>query len=259
MQYRVALSGITFLMVLGLSPPGKAGETKVAWKQTASLPAVEANQAAAADEDFVYAITDNQVAKYDRKTQKRVGVSKGPAKHLNSGFLWEGRLYCAHSNYPLTPEESQIMVLHPKRMELTTFKDFGNYGGSLTWAVRHEGHWWCNFAKYADDNAKTFLVQLDGDWKEKGRWTYPKEVLGKLGRYSLSGGIWRDGVLLVTGHDDPVFFRLGLPKEGTVLEYLGKESAPFTGQGFAHDPGTGGLVGIQRGKRLVVFAEKPKE
>ncbi|HLQ43230.1 MAG TPA: hypothetical protein VK137_00760, partial [Planctomycetaceae bacterium] len=162
--------------------------------------------------------------------------------------------YCAHSNYPQTPERSEIKVLDLESMQLSTFRDFGSFGGSLTWAVRHEDHWWCNFARYGDDNAQTFLVKFNNDWQEQGRWIYPVEVVRKLGRMSLSGGLWREDLLHVTGHDDPVLFRLRLPGEGRVLEFVDKQSAPFTGQGIAHDPKTGGLIGINRGKRQVVFA-----
>jgi hypothetical protein len=228
--------------------------TSQAWRTTGTLAADEAFQAAAADEKFVYAITNSQVAKYDRQTKKRVAVSTGEAKHLNSGFLHEGKLYCAHSNYPQTPERSEIMVLDLEAMKLSTFNDFGNFGGSLTWAVYHDDHWWCNFARYGEDNKQTFLVKLDSQWQEKSRWTYPAEVIRELGRNSLSGGIWRDGELFVTGHDDPVLFQLRLPKQGSVLELVGKRSIPFTGQGIAYDPKTGGLVGINRSKRQVVFA-----
>jgi endonuclease/exonuclease/phosphatase family metal-dependent hydrolase len=120
--------------------------------------------------------------------------------------------------------------------------------------VRHEGHWWCNFARYGADNDQTFLVKFTDDWREVGRWTYPPEVIGQLGRNSLSGGLWRNGSLLVTGHDDPVLFRLQVPKQGTVLKLIDKQTVPFTGQGFALDPVTGGLVGISRSKRQVIFA-----
>ena len=218
------------------------------------MPAAEANQAAAADETFVYAIDNTRVAKYDRKTGRRLAVSTGPAHHLNSGFLFEGKLYCAHSNYPKTPESSQVMVLDPETMRLSVFKDFGNYGGSLTWVLRRGGHWWCNFARYGKNNAQTFLVKFDDGWREAGRWTYPPELIGRLGNYSLSGGVWLGEHLLVTGHDEPALYRLRLPEKGTVLELLDKQKAPFSGQGIAHDPVTGGLVGIQRGKRQVVFA-----
>ena len=39
------------------------------------------------------------------------------AKHLNSGFFHDGKLYCAHSNYPKLPESSQLMVLDPDTMK----------------------------------------------------------------------------------------------------------------------------------------------
>ena len=224
------------------------------WKAQRKLPAPEAHQAAAAEGKFVYAITSRGIAKYDRKSGKRVGLSQGSAKHLNSGFFWKGKLLCAHSNYPLKPERSEIKVLDTDSMQLTTFKDFGSAGGSLTWVLRKGGFWWCNFALYGADNHRTFLVKYDEKWKEVARWTYPKKVISQLGRHSLSGGIWRDGELWTTGHDDPVAFRLGLPKEGSELEYLGQHAVPFTGQGLANDPLTGGLVGISRAKRQVIFA-----
>ena len=224
------------------------------WERTASLPAAEAVQAAAADAEFVYAVADKVVAKYERAGGKLVARSEGDAHHLNSAFVWEGKVYCAHSNYPQMPERSELKVLDPATMRLTTFKDFADAGGSLTWAVRRDGAWWCNFAKYGAENAKTFLVRFDDEWKEQGRWTYPDAVLRELGSYSLSGGIWRGDELLATGHDRGVLYRLRLPTAGSTLELVGAQSVPFTGQGFAADPATGGLVGIHRAARRVIFA-----
>ncbi|HUQ68180.1 MAG TPA: serine hydrolase [Planctomycetaceae bacterium] len=230
--------------------------TELAWRTRRTIAAPEAHQAAAADERFVYAIANTQVARYDRETGRRVAVSTGAAQHLNSGFLADNRLYCAHSNYPQIPEQSEIKVLDLETMQLSTFQDFGNFGGSLTWAVIRDGHWWCNFARYGDDNAQTFLVEFDADWKELRRFTYSAELIRKLGRNSLSGGLWQDGKLLVTGHDDPILFRLCLPANGTVLELTGSESVPFTGQGFALDSQTGGLIGIHRARKQIVFATR---
>ncbi len=229
-----------------------------AWRMTGVLAAPEAVQAAAADGPFVYAISSTHVAKYDRKSGQRIAVSQGEAQHLNSGFFWKGRLYCAHSNYPKQPEQSQVKVLDVESMQLTTFHDFQDFGGSLTWVIRSGEHWWCNFAHYGDANHKTFLVKFDNDWRELARWTYPDSIIRQLGRYSLSGGIWHDGELLVTGHDDPVLLRVALPEQGSVLVDKGRQPAPFTGQGIADDPVTGGLVGINRGKQQVVFAADPK-
>lgn len=246
----LSVSIASLLLTCQADPPTKPQ----AWVATGTLDAEEAHQAAAADEKFVYAITNTKVAKYDRLTKKRVAVSMGEAKHLNSGFLHKGKLYCAHSNYPQTPERSEIMVLNLETMKLSTFKDFGNFGGSLTWAVFHDGHWWCNFALYGNENKQTFLVKFDPKWNEQARWTYPAGVIRELGRNSLSGGIWRDEEFCVTGHDDRVLFQVRLPQQGTVLELAGKRSIPFTGQGIAHDPKTEGLVGIDRAKKQVVFA-----
>jgi hypothetical protein len=228
--------------------------TRTAWETAEEWSASEARQGAAADERFLYAVTNTLVAKYDRKTARRVAVSTGEAEHLNSGFVWEGRVYCAHSNYPRLPEESKILVLDPETMRLSTYKDFGNAGGSLTWAVRHEGHWWCNFAHYGADNARTFLVKYDDEWREQGRWTYPPEVFRELHEYSFSGGLWRDGSLLVTGHDDPLLFRFQVEDGRPMLRLIERQSVPFTGQGFADDPATGGLIGIDRARRKLVLA-----
>ncbi len=247
------LIGATCLVLAALVAQA-AQPTAPGWQMTNVLAAPEAVQAAAADERFVYAIANTQIAKYDRTTSARVSVSRGAAHHLNSGFLWEGRLFCAHSNYPAQPEQSEVKVLNVETMELTTFHDFRDFGGSLTWVVRRDGHWWCNFAHYGDENRRTFLAQFDDEWRELRRWTYPESVLRQLGRYSLSGGIWDGEHLLVTGHDDPVIFRLRLPAQGSELEFVDQRPAPFSGQGIAVDPLRGGLVGIQRANRQLVFA-----
>jgi hypothetical protein len=240
------------------SPTDSPREQGVAWIESRAIAAAEAHQAAAAQGKHIYAISSRVIAKYDRMTGKRIAFSEGAAKHLNSGLFWKGQLYCAHSNYPTTPERSQIMVLDPSSMQLKVFKDFGDSGGSLTWALRRDGHWWCNFAHYGDANGRTFLVKYDPEWNELARWTYPDSVIRQLGRYSLSGGLWRGEDLLATGHDDPVLFRLRLPKSGTVLQFIDQQAAPFSGQGIALDPVSGGLIGIHRAKRQIVFAELGK-
>ena len=228
------------------------------WVRTADMPAAEAFQAAAADAEFVFAITNRQVSKYDRVTGRKLATSRGKARHLNSGFLWQGELLCAHSNYPLLPERSEIKSLDLTSMELTTFRRFEAPQGSLTWVVRHNDHWWCNFARYGANNIETFLAKLDNDWIEQERWTYPASVISQLGRFSISGGIWRNNELIVTGHDRRELYRLRLPQTGDVLEFVAKQPAPFTGQGIAQDLGTGGLVGIDRKERRVIFARLEK-
>ena len=226
------------------------------WREAGHFAAPEARQAAAADAENVYAISSTEVAKYDR-AGKLLAHSKGEASHLNSGFLHDGKLYLAHSNYPTKPEQSEIKVLDPATMELKTWLDFGASDGSLTWCVRDaDGVWWCNFAFYGADNAESYVAKFD-DWHEVARWTYPASVVKHFGTKSSSGGIWHQGKLLVTGHDEREIYVLGLPTDASdhVLHHVGTVKAPFTGQGIAADPATGGLIGIDRAKRRVIFAE----
>ena len=216
--------------------------------------APQANQAAAADTKFFYAIGSRGITKYDRNTGEVVAKSSGKAKHLNSGYFHQGKLLCAHSNFPTLPEQSEVLSLDPKTMRLTVYRDLGNPGGSLTWVVQKKGSWWCNFAKYGKKNAETFVIKYDNHWKEIARYTYPQKLINQLGKYSISGGIWVGEELWVTGHDDPFLFRLNLPKKGSELFYLGKIKVQFTGQGIATDPETGGLVGINRANKEIIFS-----
>ena len=73
---------------------------------------------------------------------------------------------------------------------------------------------------------------------------------------SGSGGIWDGDSLLVSHHHFPVLYRLRLPEGGGELELVEALACPFPGQGIAADPATGGLVGIDRYQRRIVFAER---
>jgi hypothetical protein len=148
------------------------------------------------------------------------------------------------------------MALDTTSMELSTYKQFGPAYGSLTWVLRHDGHWWCNFAHYGAENHRTVLVKFDDQWREKATFTYPPSVVADLGSYSISGGIWLKDALLTTGHDKRIVYRLRLPEEGSVLQLLETIATPFPGQGIAADPATGGLVGIDRARRRVIFAQR---
>jgi len=249
---------LSFLMVLvgvlAACPTFSLAQSLQGWEQAQVIAAPEAVQAAASNGDDIYAIAGDKIAKYNRKTGQRVAVSTGPATHLNSGFFHDGKLYCAHSNFPKKPERSEIKVLDPETMELTEFKNFGETShGSLTWAVLHEGHWWCTFARYGADNSQTALVKYDFEWREVGQWRYPKSVVSDLGRNSISGGLWWKGRLLATGHDNPVVYVLQLPETGHVLQHRETLSVPFTGQGIAAD-GANDLIGIHRPRKQVLIA-----
>lgn len=252
------LKNFSLFLVLGLlaSSTALAAEpTKGKWIEFGSFLAPEANQASASDENYYYAIGSTQIVKYDRRTFERLAVSKGSAEHLNSGFLMDGLLYSAHSNYPKKPDESEIKVLNTETMELKTFHRFEDPLGSLTVAVKEGDIWWCVFAHYQADNPKTLLAKYDENFKLLQQWTFPATVISLFDGMSISGAIWKDGVLLATPHHDLYLFQLKIPAEGSVLEDIGIIESPLPGQGIAFDAESGMIMGIDRPRRHIVFGK----
>jgi hypothetical protein len=243
---------VALAMQLAAAPPAPVAEPattalvrRPGWTTTRLIASPHATQAAAADERNAYAISNTTVAQYDRATGRLLQAgTAADAKHLNSGFVYEGRVYCAHSNYPAEPPESEIRVFDPATGELTLFHRFQDPPGSLVWCVRRDGNWWCCFAWYRADNARTVLVEYaaGGLEREARRFTFPAAVVADWDGMSASGGIWDGDTLLVSHHHFPV----------RLVEPLG---CPFPGQGIAADP-AGGLVGIDRFRRRIVFAER---
>ena len=112
----------------------------------------EANQGVGVDERHFYAVDNQAIAKYDKKTGKLVkkwqGPSDGPIVHLDSAMLMDGKLYAAHSNYPEWPMTSSVEIFDADTMEHIGTHSFGIQWGSLTWVDWHDGHWWMTFANY---------------------------------------------------------------------------------------------------------------
>lgn len=236
-----------------------AAKGEVAYVETRTVPSKYATQAAAVDGRFIYAVASKEIAKIDRAEGKEVALSEGEATHLNSAIVMDGKVYCAHSNFPMKPEKGEVRVLDPETMKLTIFHEFIEPPGSVTWALERDGSWWCHFAHYGKENGKSVLVKYDGEWKETGRWSYPQKLVKEWGNMSLSGAIWQGGDLLATGHDKKSIYRLKVPEQGTTLEWVETCPSPFPGQGIAADPQSGGLVGIDRKRKAVVFAEAVKQ
>jgi len=252
-----------WLIVCALSQtaPNESSHNLVpGWEESLSFKAIHATQAAAADDRYFYAISNTHVAKHDRERGKLLSASTSPGtKHLNSGFIHQRKIYCAHSNYPALPEESDIRVYDPAKETLSVFHLFEKPPGSLVWCIRDpkEDLWWCCFAHYGNDNAKTFLAKMDNRFQELGRWTFPANVISDWDKMSASGGIWDGDSLLVSHHHFKVLYRLKVPQTGSELQWTESLSCPFPGQGIAVDPLTpGGLVGINRYKGTVLFGRK---
>lgn len=237
--------------------------------EIASFPAEEAHQGVAVDEQHFYAITNSAVGKYELSTGKRVAqwisTNEVSLKHLNSGVVFAGKLYCAHSNWPLVPRASSIEIWETEKLQHVDTISFGHADGALNWVDRYDGAWYGVFAHYShgtdvtakDHVSRTRLVKFDADWKPVQTWTFPENVWKRLAPSSNSGGSFAaDGTLYCTGHDHAELYVMRLPKEGRVLEYVETISAPIAGQGIAWRlKPLPQLFGIRRAKREVVQME----
>ncbi len=236
---------------------------------TGEFSAPEARQGVAVDADAVYAIDSRTIGKYDKRTGKRirqwVGPEDGPIQHLDSGVVIEGRLYCAHSNYPHQPMTSSIEIWDADSLEHVGSHSFGIFAGSATWVDFHDGYWWVVFANYDTHGASpgkgpewTTLVQFDNAWQHRAAWVLPQTLVDEFSPYSSSGGAWGpDGYLYLTGHDAAAIFRMSLPAAGSVLELKERIAVPIEGQGIAWDRSTDlpRLYGLRRSSRTVVVME----
>ena len=258
------------VLVLGLlaASAAAAQDQSRRFEEVRRFSAEEARQGVAVDDRHFYAISNRQIGKYDKQSGERVGgwegTPDGPIIHLDSGVVLDGRLYCAHSNYPGVPMVSSIEVFETDSLEHVESHSFGIFGGSATWVDRAEGHWWVAFAHYAgfggvpdQGPAWTNLVKFDDRWRRVAGYVYPQTVVERFQEMSNSGGTWgEDGRLYATGHDDGAVFVLSLPTAGSVLGL--QEVLPVTaeGQGIAWDrsePGT--LYSIIRSTREVVVSK----
>ena len=230
--------------------------------------APEAGQAVAVDDQHFYAIVNSRIAKYERESGKQVAVWKSdderPLRHLNSGVVHEGKLYCANSNFPGWPETSSIEIWDTETLEHIDSHSLGICNeGSLTWIQPTHTGWYAVFANYSkkvNDNplAKTHkstqLVKYDKELRRTAGWVFPKSVLDRFDPHSCSGaGFGPDSNLYFTGHDLGEVYQLDFPKAGSTLRLVETIAAPITGQGIAFHKDQ--LWGIDRAKRQVVSAK----
>ena len=229
------------------------------------LKAPEAHQAVAVDANNVYAIGSDVIGKYDKITGEVVKRWKAseqmPVHHLNSGVVLEGKLYCAHSNYPALPMTSSIEIWDMDTLEHVDSHSFGIRYGSCTWIDWHDGYWWVLFAHYGGhkgypdkDESWTTLIKFDDNWQELEGYVFPEAVLERFHPYSCSGGSWGpDNMLYCTGHDHPELYVMRLPRVGSELIFEGVVHFGIDGQGIAFDrSGAGLLYGIIRDEKIVI-------
>lgn len=204
-------------------------------------------QGVAVDGEYFYAISNFTIAKYRKSNGLFVSVwDRGKdsiIRHLNSGVVINGKLYCANSNFPENPMASSIEIFDTKTMKHIGTHSFGIFAGSATWVDRKGGFWWVVFANYngkhsseGRDNRWTTLVKFNNDWNEMESWVFPKEVLEAFAPNSNSGGNWsKDGKLYITGHDKKEMYIMKLPVIGYTLRLLQVVPVVNPGQAIAID------------------------
>ena len=251
-----------FLAAALLAFASLAAFAKPALEPLASFDIKEANQAVGVDAEHFYAIDNQSIGKYDKKTGKLVkrwqGPKEGPILHLDSAMVMEGRIYCAHSNYPEWPMTSSLEIFDAATLEHVGSHSFGIQYGSLTWVDWHDGHWWMGFANYDKpfgpnkskygDKRNTVIVKLTREFQPLEMWTLPKVLLDKFEDMSNSGGSWGpDGELYLTGHDPAELYRVRFPKAGSIIELAEIIPMNIRGQGVAWDRSDKGVIyGIVR-------------
>lgn len=234
---------------------------------------LEANQGVAVDAEHFYGIGNFALVKHRKDTgarvAERIGQKGGPIIHYNGGHVVDGRLVLAHSNFPGVPMTSSLEIHDPTDLSLVRSHSFGIRLGSLTWAERHEGVWWACFANYnanggipGFDQTWTYFGKFDDNWQLLESWTFPPQVIATWHNSSSSGGSWGgDGLLYVTGHDEPELNVLRLPTGGgSMLEYVTTIDVPFEGQSWAWDRSVAPrrvIYGISRRAKDIIAAEIP--
>ncbi len=227
--------------------------------------ASEATQGVAVDATHFYAVDARRIGKYEKASGRKVGGWEAPPgppiTHLNSGVVVEGRLFCAHSNYPSVPMTSSIEVWQLATLTHVESHSFGIFEGSGAWVDRRGGTWWVGFAHYAGRGGEpgkgpedTAVVVFDEDWRRITRYVLPPVLIDRLDGYSLSGATWgADGLLYATPHHKGEIYVLRLPESTSTLELVEVLSIGSRGQGVAWDRSQPGvLYSIDRESREVI-------
>ena len=233
-----------------------------ALQQIGEFTVPEANQGVGVDDRFFYAVDNRVIAKYEKKTGRLVtkwqGAKEGQILHLDSAYVRDGKIYCAHSNYPDWPMTSSVEIFDADTLQPVGNHSFGINWGSLTWLDFYDGHWWATFANYDvpygpnktpyGHKAATQMIKFTADFNYVASWVLPKVLLDKFENMSNSGGSWGpDGFLYLSGHDPAELYKVRLPRAGSVLELVETLPMNIRGQGIAWDRSErGAIYGIVR-------------
>lgn len=210
----------------------------------------EINQAIGVDADHFYAIDNTSIAKFTKDTQERVAMRDYEdigAIHFDSAAVVDGKIYVAHSNYPVWPMTSSLEIFDAATLDHLESHSFGIQLGSFTWVDQApDGSWWGGFANYNrvfdkspiayGNKYNTQVVKFDTDWQIAEAFTIPDAAVERFDDMSNSGGSWGpDGHLYLSGHDPAEAYVMDIPEVGSILNWIGTVPLEIAGQGIAWD------------------------
>jgi hypothetical protein len=263
------MAGLFFAFLAAATAPQGAIPVTEPAETIRRIPAEEARQGVAVGPHDVYAVANWTIARYDRKTGKRVAVWSGdPARypHINSCALIKAELVCAASNFPAVPHASSVEFFDPATLSHKRSVSLGLGTGSLTWVDWRGGHWWAMFANYDGkgaeaprDHRHTTLAKFDPEWRRLESWALPPSILERVAPMSISGGGFRaDGDLWLSGHDHPELYVVRLPKGGATLDHIATVPMEAEGQAIDWDETRPGILwGINRKTREMIEMRVP--
>ena len=233
--------------------------------------APDADQGVAADTRHFYVVDNSALVKYDIESGRLVTRWTAPdadvIRHLNSCLVESKRLWCANSNYPLTPMGSSVEIFDPETLKHVESHSLGMRDeGSLTFLDRYRGGWMAGFSHYDGNGGLPFkghafssVVTFDAEWRTTGGWLFPKSVLDRMAPYAASGGaIGPDGWLYLLGHDRPEMYVVARPVMGPAMIHLATIDLEAEGQAFSWaQDGSRTIFTIDRPKGLVRRIELP--
>jgi hypothetical protein len=169
------------------------------------------------------------------------------AIHFDSAVVVDGKIYIAHSNYPVWPMTSSLEIFDAVTLDHLESHSFGIQIGSFTWVDQAaDGTWWGGFANYNrvfdkspvayGNKYNTQIVRFTPDWQVAQAYVIPDVVVEKFDDMSNSGGSWGpDGNLYLSGHDPAEAYVMQVPKIGSTLSWIGTVPLAIAGQGIAWD------------------------
>ena len=265
----MVLAYFVALMLQAQAAPAPPADAPARRAETVRRYASNARQGVAVGPRDLYAVSNWQLVRYDKKTgEKRAEWTGDKARfpHINSCAVIAEELVCASSNFPGTPQVSTVEVFDPQSLAHKRSIALGLGTGSISWVDRRDGAWWAMFANYDGkggepprDHRHTTLVKFDDQWRRLEAWALPATVLDRIAPMSISGGGWGpDGRLYLSGHDRPELYVMSLPDGGGVLDHLDTVGMEAEGQAVDWDESDRGMLyGIRRDTREILAMKVP--